>query len=242
METGESQEPRSELPTPYRSPWRSLGENLAAVTADLRLRLRELLRRNRQGDLPVPDVWPRGAAPLFWPLLLGLILALALTALAVLRAPPASNQASIPPALQPEPPAPAQIAERIQPSRAADAERPPPGLTPEQSAATPDLSLEPDPPMLDLDPLLALMADEESEGMLLAASPDPAGGTLRLTLSRSAWVLEEGELLQRAEQWRQRALESGYERLELLDPQGRLLGRQALVGSGMILLAPTSPS
>jgi hypothetical protein len=238
VERGESQEPRSELPSPYRSPWRTLGENLAAVAADLRLRLRELLRRNRQGDLPVPGVWPMAAAALFWPLLLGLLLALAITAAVVLRPPHLSGQAPGPPALKQEPPAPAPIAERIQPSRESDTESPPPG----QDAATPDSPLESTPPPLELDPLLALMTDEESAGMLLAASPDPASGTLRLTLSRSGLELAKGELLQRAEQWRQQALESGYERLELQDSQGRLLGRQALVGSGMILLAPTSPS
>lgn len=97
-------------------------------------------------------------------------------------------------------------------------------------------------PPLELDPLLALMAEEEADGLLLAASPDPVSGTLRLTLSSAVRDLDEQELRQRAERWQQRALANGYERLELLDSQGRQLGRQALVGSGMILLAPASPS
>ena len=39
-----------------------------------------------------------------------------------------------------------------------------------------------------------------------------------------------------AERWLVRAQELGYERLELMDPTGRTLGRPARVGSGMILL------
>lgn len=65
------------LPAPYVSPWRELGRNLRAALADLRLRLQRLWRRNREGDLPVPDAWPQDLAPWFWPLLL--VLALVLT-------------------------------------------------------------------------------------------------------------------------------------------------------------------
>ena len=41
-----------------------------------------------------------------------------------------------------------------------------------------------------------------------------------------------------AERWQERALALGYRRLELVDADGRLLARAALVGSGMILLDP----
>jgi hypothetical protein len=44
-----------------------------------------------------------------------------------------------------------------------------------------------------------------------------------------------------AERWQLRALALGYERLELVDSQRRLLARGALVGSGMILLDPGAP-
>ena len=73
------------LPAPYVSPWRELGRNLRAALADLRLRLQRLWRRNREGDLPVPDAWPQDLAPWFWPLLLALSLVLtaALVALVV---------------------------------------------------------------------------------------------------------------------------------------------------------------
>ena len=73
------------LPAPYVSPWRELGRNLRAALADLRLRLQRLWRRNREGDLPIPDAWPQDLAPWFWPLLLALSLVLtaALVALVV---------------------------------------------------------------------------------------------------------------------------------------------------------------
>ncbi|MFL0770186.1 MAG: hypothetical protein AB8B36_10005 [Prochlorococcus sp.] len=65
-----------QLPVLYRNPWLSLRHDLHAVSADLLLRLRLLWRRNRDGDLSIPAFWPRALAPLFWPLLLSLVLVL----------------------------------------------------------------------------------------------------------------------------------------------------------------------
>ena len=62
------------LPAPYVSPWREFARNLRSMAADLRLRLQEVWRRNREGDLSVPGFWPQGLAPWFWPLLLVLLL------------------------------------------------------------------------------------------------------------------------------------------------------------------------
>ena len=70
-------EPRSGLPAPYEDPWRRLAVDLRAVLASVGLRLRELWRRNGEGDLPLPSAWPASLAPLFWPLLLALILLVA---------------------------------------------------------------------------------------------------------------------------------------------------------------------
>jgi len=58
----------ADLPAPYRSPWLALGGDLLAVAADLRLRGRELWRRNRNGELPYPKFWPASLAAGFWPL------------------------------------------------------------------------------------------------------------------------------------------------------------------------------
>ena len=68
----------SDLPAPYEDPWLRLAIDLRAVVASLRLRLRELWRRNAQADLPRPAAWPARLAPLFWPLVGGAALALVL--------------------------------------------------------------------------------------------------------------------------------------------------------------------
>jgi hypothetical protein len=55
-------------------------------------------------------------------------------------------------------------------------------------------------------------------------------------------TLPEPQRLALAAQWQGRAEALGYEDLRLLDRQGRLLARRALVGSGMILLEiPAAP-
>ena len=72
----QSSDNESALPAPYNSPWKALGQDLRAVSADLRLRSQELWRRNREGDLSVPAFWPEPLASLFWPALLGFILTL----------------------------------------------------------------------------------------------------------------------------------------------------------------------
>ena len=64
----------SSLPAPYQSPWEALRQDLPAAAADLRLRLQELWRRNREGDLSTPGFWPQDLAPLFWPVVLLVLL------------------------------------------------------------------------------------------------------------------------------------------------------------------------
>ena len=66
------------LPVPWSSPWKQLRQDLArdlpAVGSASLLRLRELWRRNREGDLSVPAFWPQALSAWFWPLLLALAL------------------------------------------------------------------------------------------------------------------------------------------------------------------------
>ena len=71
----ERPEPRSGLPAPYVAPWRRLAADIRDVVASLGLWLRELWRRNGEGDLPQPGFWPSSWAPFFWPLVLALTLA-----------------------------------------------------------------------------------------------------------------------------------------------------------------------
>ena len=98
----------SPLPAPYRNPWRSLADDLRAVVADLRLRLQEVWRRNGEGSLWLPNAWPRDLAPLFWPLVLGVVvLVLVATAVKVTTflgaAPAGQSLAPAPLALSPSP-------------------------------------------------------------------------------------------------------------------------------------------
>ncbi len=235
--------PRSDLPVPYASPWGRLGQALQAVLASLRLKLRELWRRNGEGDLSVPGFWPQGLAPVFWPLLLaallGLLLALAGQAwrgfsragapaggpMAPVEAPAAS--VSAPAVSSPAASATAPVAPPAKPTAA-----PLPG-----TATAP--ATEPEPlPVLELDPLLALLAEDDPEHLIASAHPEPAEGSLVLTMAPAYTGLAPANRGRWAERWQERARGLGYERLELVDGQGRLLARGALVGSGMILLDP----
>lgn len=264
----------SQLPAPYRSPWSGLGESLAAVLADRRLALQRLWRRNRDGELPRPQLWPASLAALFWPLLLsaGLALLLGLGGwllnLAGSGPPPspagtnAPQAGAAPVAPPPRPASDAPAPEAMAGQAAAAAREPIRGQSPDAdlpraaageaererqrpqpdrdatgpSRATPGES--PEAPLLRLDPLLELLSQGEEAELLLAARPDPANARLSLSLSPAAEALPQAALLEQAQRWQQRARAAGYERLELRDHQGRLRGRDALVGSGMILLAP----
>jgi len=270
------------LPAPYRSPWGSLAEALGAVAADLRLRLRRLWRRNLEGELPLPALWPLRLAPLFWPLLLGGVVA-GLAGLGGLllhrseaapspadtatRRGTAATTAITAAGVERQPPdlvsgEPADLGfNTTGADHAGPTGGPEPGSTPravpqdghanDRSAAGPsgsgpERSTTPVSgdgtggmaPKLVLDPLLELLSQGDDAELLLAVRPDPAVSRLSLTLSPAAAALPQPALLQQAERWQQRAREAGYERLELRDSRGRLRGRSALVGSGMILLAP----
>ena len=221
--------PPSDLPAPYASPWGQLGGVLRAVLASLRLKLRELWRRNGEGDLSVPGFWPQGLAPLFWPLLLATLLALALALAGQVRR--GLPQRTVRPVGQP-------VATLITPAPlGAPTVAPPPVAVDE-----PALELKPEPPPpLELDPLLALLAEDDPEHLVASAHPEPAEGRLVLTMAPTYPSIAPTSRRRWAERWQQRALALGYERLELVDSQRRLLARGALVGSGMILLDPGAP-
>ena len=233
--------PPSDLPAPYANPWGRLAQALRAVLASLRLKLRELWRRNGQGDLSVPGFWPQGLAPVFWPLVLAALLAL-LLALAgqvwrglTLPADPAGGAAA--PRVAPAPSAPA--ASVSPPAAAAPAPVAPPTLPTAAPTPLPAAEADPEPPpALELDPLLALLAEDDPQHLIASAHPEPAEGRLVLTMAPTYAGLATASRGRWAERWQQRARGLGYERLELVDGQGRLLARWALVGSGMILLDP----
>ena len=206
------------LPAPYVSPWKDLARNLRALWADLRLRVQELWRRNREGDLSVPGFWPSDLAPLFWPLLLAAFLALLVSAgvqLNGMRAPAHVSVAE-----------PAPIRELPAPLP----------LPLELSEAPVVIEEPPEPAALELDPLLDLFLDgSDPTGVLDAARPEPVVNRLVLQLSDAWWQLSDDQRTALAERWQQRSSELGYSDLQLINAQDRLLGRSAQVGVGMIL-------
>ena len=235
------------LPAPYRNPWRNLADDLRAVVADLRLRLQELWRRNGQGTLWRPTWWPSDLAPLFWPLLLVLVLVLvgaastgAVVALRRGDAAPA-EPAAAPTLVAPLPPAGDVAAPEPEPEpEPEELEREPAVLTPADPVAplpAPEAAAaEQQPP----DPLAELLQRPEADELLLAARVLPDQLSLVLELSPRFQALPVSEQQRRAEQWLLWAQDLGYDHLELRDPGAVLLARDALVGGGMIVLNPSS--
>ena len=247
------EEPGSNLPAPYVNPWSLLLRDLKAVLASLGLSLREIVRRNRDGSLPRPALWPQDLAPLFWPvvLLLPVLLAIGLVLLrparpqaaAVPEAPISRPEAAadpLPGPLEPRPDAPEapigvlNATEPMAPaSPGAQATPGPPGEVPTASGSVAPSVPEP-PPSREL-LLLAQLMQPETDGLLLAVREDPDGLRINLILSPS-FRDRPARLQERlAADWLDQVKALGYEQLDLLDPSGERLGRSASVGSGMIL-------
>jgi hypothetical protein len=226
----------SNLPAPYESPWRQLGRAAAAVLASLRLDLRSLWRRNRDGELTRPAWWPRDLAPLFWPLVLAgaltLLVAVGTGLIQRLQRPPA------PPAPVAERPADvgptADLPALLQDMQPIDPQQAAPQATP-----PPPLELQPAQPP---DPLLAAFAQGEGQTLIAAATAQPELGLLQLQLSPAYDALGARQQRRWAETWLQQSLELGFEQLVLLDGDGQTVGYRARVGSGMILLDPDNAS
>ena len=238
------------LPVPYENPWGLLAQDFQAVAASLRLQARALWRRNRQGDLRRPGFWPKDLAPLFWPLALALavgLISLLVVGGAKVLAPGSAGTG--PAEVSPGAMAPAaevseatiessnQDPESLEPAQLDVAAAEP---TPaEPKAAEETLSAEnsaaesPGPDSLEV-----AIAQVDPGHWIRAIDPDPERGTLRLVLAAPFTALPEAQQLQQAESWQTQAQALGFDRLELTDRQGRPIGRQARVGSGMILLTP----
>lgn len=236
-----------------------LGRDLRALLATARLRGWELARRNRQGDLALPGFWPRELRAWFWPLALALVLVL-LLALVVLVPPllphrstplpqpqPAAGSAPLPPSESPpespgQSPSPSPAELPVEPAAGPPAELADLAAQEPVAAAAPSAAADPlqDEPAA-IDPLLALLQPVDPRGLIGAVREQPARSCLQLNLSDRFAALAPALQGQQAEAWRVRALELGYERLELVDGAGRLLARTARVGSGMILLSSADP-
>ena len=240
----------SDLPASYRNPWLTLGESVQAVLADTRLRTQELWRRNGEGDIWRPGWWPRDVAPLFWPLLLALVLTL-LVALGMVgnlalqrssMATPAVDQRAEPPfAAQTSAATPTRVDEprpEFPPESEVDSEPlPSQPSTPQSTLEVPvEPALEPTV-QLSVDPLAELLERPEAAGLLIRATPTPDQLTLVLQVSSAFEGLPVSSQQRNADLWQQWALDLGFDHLELRDSRSGLLGRDALVGSGMIVLS-----
>ena len=238
------------LPAPYQSPWEALRRDGLAALADLRLRVRELWRRNREGDLSSPGFWPQDLAPLFWPLVLVLAVAVLFLGVMQLKAvlapgndpepagierilttplPEARPLAAVPEPVPSEPPAPLVD---------------PPGDGPLDAGAVEPVAAEAEVPLLPVTPLLTLLADADRdsaipEGLLLTAQPVPERNGAVLRLDAKQWLaLAPSQRHDRAEAWWQQLQEEGYDDLTLEDAGHHLLARPSRVGSGMIMFDP----
>ena len=228
-----------DLPAPYVSPWSEAGRTLVALVADCRLRAQELWRRNREGSLSVPAFWPRDLAPSFWPLVLVLPLIVLVGVVVLLTATP--TELIPPPATSTEVP----VVETtpmddpvIEPPRSEPA-APEPDQDPDPvPPENPVVPVEPAAAVAPEDPLLTLLQkNQEDRELLLAVEPVADSDFVRLRLSRERWGAIDSDQRERvAERWQNRLLEAGFDRLDLVDDSDQLLGRSALVGSGIILL------
>ncbi|MCP9803382.1 hypothetical protein KBY75_07360 [Cyanobium sp. T1G-Tous] len=238
-------EPPAPYPAPYVEPWGRLAVDLRAALASTVLKLRELVRRNREGDLSVPGFWPQALATFFWPVLLALglaVLACLLTLLikTVFSSPTPSTfdiagSSAVQPAVQPvveqvAPRSDLQLAQALSQPAARS-------VDPAPSSPEPPELAEPAPAVrLELDPLLALLSNDDPDGCIASALPHPEQGLLDLELV-STWAgLPLQRRQQQADLWLLRGRELGYERLRLVAPGGNLLAQAARVGSGMVLL------
>lgn len=256
------------LPAPYAPPWKRLGEDLVVMLAWLLLKFRELSRRNREGSLPLPAFWPRRGAQLFWPLVLAASLGsvLALVQLvphhandgaepSVLPAPltedspaedsPTRGTAALSPTLELLPAPRSQSSPEGQEEEVpgAPTEQGEPQAVEEADGAVAEGEREADG---EEERLRAQLNQGDPDNFLAVIRPDPNNATLLLQLSGDFQALSATSRLGQAERWQARAAAWGYSHLELVDGEERLVGRDAQVGEGMILLeaagAAGSPS
>jgi len=255
MQDQDARDERS-LPALYQSPWEALRQDLPAAAADLRLRVQELWRRNREGDLSTPGFWPQDLAPLFWPVALAVVLLLLALGVVQLRAAlsgadphpvlaverirttplPAARPLMSAPEIVPDAADPAQTSQPTSPPQA-----PIQAVPPEPVALEPP---EPELPVLQVDPLLNLLAQVDADaaapaGLLLSARPVPAENAAVLVVDADLWSdLPQALRRDRAEGWWATLQDQGYDAITLEDVDQHLLARPARVGGGMILFDP----
>jgi hypothetical protein len=121
------------------------------------------------------------------------------------------------------------------------------GTDPPKPALEPETENEPDAPseaepevLSEAELLRAQWSADDPDDLITTLRADPATSTLTLNLHGRFFSLSSAKRQAVTERWRQRAEDWGYTHLRLEDGRGRLIGREALVGSGMILLQATA--
>ena len=90
-------------------------------------------------------------------------------------------------------------------------------------------------PLVSLDPLLALLDEGSTADLIASIHPLPDQGVLELTPSDGFASLSTSARQQQADHWLELSRSIGYDNLQLVDATGKLVGRSAQVGEGMIL-------
>jgi hypothetical protein len=102
----------------------------------------------------------------------------------------------------------------------------------------------PEPALLQVDPLLNLLAQVDADraapaGLLLSARPVPAENAAVLVVDSGLWSdLPQVVRLECSESWWQTLQDQGYDAVTLEDVDQHLLARPARVGGGMIMFDP----
>lgn len=231
------------LPAEWISPWQRLRRNLAndvpAVLAASQLRLQELWRRNREGDLAAPGFWPAQFRALFWPVVVTLLLLLLVGLPLGLRHLWQQDRAPAPTTVEPiEQPAPVQELPAepvpllplapIEPELELQQEPIETAFEPGDAEATEDAT-----PALDQ--ALLLIPDLEEQQWISAVEVQGDRNLLQLVLGDDYQQLPFAQRQRQADQWLEQIEQQGYDSLELVSATGALLGRSAQVGRGMIL-------
>ena len=255
MQDQDARDERS-LPALYQSPWEALRQDLPAAAADLRLRVQELWRRNREGDLSTPGFWPQDLAPLFWPVSLAVVLLLLALGVVQLRAalsgaepepvPTVERIRTTPlPEARPLMSAPEIVPDAAEPAQTSRPTSPP--QAPIQVSPPEPVALEPpkpELPVLQVAPLLNLLEQVDADraapaGLLMSVRPVPAENAAVLVVDEDLWSdLPQALRRERAESWWVTLQDQGYDAITLEDVDQHLLARPARVGGGMIMFDP----
>jgi hypothetical protein len=135
----------------------------------------------------------------------------------------------------PEPPSPTATTEPTEPADPIEAieatEAIEPADIPESQAAT----------FSEADRLLAQWRADDPKAPIDAIHAAAASATLTLELNGRFLNQSPAQRQRQAERWLERAAGLGYSHLRLVDGQRRLLGRDAWVGGGILLLRPPDP-